>query len=226
MEDPQRFDAFADAYDRCRSLIDVPTWPFLSELGVPEGGRALDVGCGSGHRAVDLARHMDSVVGIDLSPSLIELARRRRPQPNVEFRCADLRELDDPDGFDLVYSANTLHHVDRIGPALERLRALVRPNGWAVLTDNVLRHPPWMRWIWSHGGYHLAALQDVHRARRAGLRGMWRFYRFETSRPWVAHMRSDRYLRPEEFEATYLAAFPGGVVRHHGLATLAWQRPG
>jgi len=222
-EDPQRFDRFAEAYDRCRTVIDRPIWPRLAELGVPEGGRALDVGCGSGHRAVDLARHVDEVVAIDLSAPLIEIAATRRPRPTVRYACADVADFEDPDGFDLVYSANTLHHVEPLGPTLDRLRALVRPGGWAVLTDNVHRRP-WLSWIWRHGGYRLAPLPDLGRARAAGRRGMWEYYRFETSRPWVAHMRSDRYLTPEGFEAAYLGAFPGGEVRHHGLATLVWHR--
>jgi len=223
MGDPQSFDDFADAYDRCRTLIDVPTWPMLAELGVPEGGRALDVGCGSGHRAVELAQHVDDVVGIDLSQPLIDIARARRPRSNVDFRCADLQTYRDDAGFDLIYSANTLHHVVDLPAALDHLRTMIRPAGWVVLTDNVQRTPAWLRWIWRHGGYHLAAIQDSHRGRREGLRGRWRYYRFQTSRRWVEHMKSDRFLDPGDFETTYLAAFPGGAVEHHGLATLVWQ---
>jgi SAM-dependent methyltransferase len=192
---------------------------------VPSGGRGLDVGCGSGHRTVDFALHMDSVVGIDLSPPLIELARERRARVNVEFQLADLRTFEDQQGFDLVYSANTLHHIEPLEPALTRLRGLVRPGGWAVLTDNVARQPAWVRWLWLHGAYRLAALQDVGRGRSGGLRGMWQYYRFETSRPWVAHMKSDHYLRPDEFDAVYGSVFPEGRVLHQGLATLVWQRP-
>ena len=44
MGDPQLFDGFAVDYDQFRTLIDEPTWPMLANLGVPEGGRGLDVG--------------------------------------------------------------------------------------------------------------------------------------------------------------------------------------
>lgn len=225
VDDPQRFDGFADAYDRSRTLMDQPVWPDLAALGVPEGGRALDVGCGSGHRTVELAEHMDEVVGVDLSAPLIEIARERRPHPRVRLEAVDIRDFVDAAGFDLVVNHNTFHHVAPLAPALDHVRDLVRPGGWAVLTDNVHRDPAWLKWIWSHGGYRLASALDSPRwIRSAGLRGTCQIYRFETSKPWVAHMKSDVYLTPDEFEAAYLAAFPGGAVRHHRLATLTWQR--
>ena len=79
-DDPQSFDRLAEAYDRYRTLVDEPAWPWLSsaEVGVTGGGRALDAGCGAGHRCVELAEHFEEVVGIDLSAPLVDLARHRR----------------------------------------------------------------------------------------------------------------------------------------------------
>jgi 2-polyprenyl-3-methyl-5-hydroxy-6-metoxy-1,4-benzoquinol methylase len=45
-----------------------------------------------------------SVVGLDLSAPLIEIAEAKRARPNVRYVVEDLFELQDEDGFDLVYS--------------------------------------------------------------------------------------------------------------------------
>lgn len=227
-DDPQSFDGLAAAYDRYRTLVDEPAWPWLSSsaVGVVGGGRALDAGCGAGHRVVELAEHFDSVVGIDLSGPLVELARTRRPHPRVRYEIADLSTFSDPEGFDLVHSATTLHHLDPLEPALANLRGLVRPGGMAVLIDVIEGSPPWKKWLWRHGALRLSALDQMpHRFRTVGLRGAWRAYRFEISRPWVRHLVSDVYLRRPEFHARYLSVFPEGRVVDFGLAALVWRRP-
>jgi len=59
-------------------------------------GRVADVGCGPGHVARYLAERGVDVLGIDLSPAMVDCARRRNP--GLEFREGDLRALDLPDG--------------------------------------------------------------------------------------------------------------------------------
>ena len=227
-DDPQSFDGLAEDYDRYATLVDEPAWPWLSspEVGVVGGGRALDAGCGSGRRCVELADHFDEVVGIDVSEPLVALARRRRPHPRVRYEIADLATYADPVGFDLVHSATTLHHVEPLEPALANLRSLVRPGGRAVLIDVIEGSPPWKKWLWRHGAIRLAPLDQVPgRIRSIGLGGTLAAYRFEISRPWVRHMISDVYLRRPEFERRYLSEFPEGRVVDFGLAALVWTRP-
>jgi SAM-dependent methyltransferase len=63
---------------------------FAAHVG--EGGRVVDAGCGPcGHVAALLADHGLDVLGIDLSPSCIELARRE--QPGIRFEVADQRAI-------------------------------------------------------------------------------------------------------------------------------------
>lgn len=69
----------------------------LRTLRVPPGSVALDLGVGMGIAALTLGRHFARVVGVDLSPGLIEAARRniaRVGAANVEVFCADARSLD------------------------------------------------------------------------------------------------------------------------------------
>jgi SAM-dependent methyltransferase len=55
-------------------------------------GLALDLGCGPGHVARYLHQQGVKVVGVDLSPGMIETARSRAPE--IDFRVGDLRSLD------------------------------------------------------------------------------------------------------------------------------------
>ena len=75
----------------------------------PRGGeRVLDLACGSGRHSLELVRQGFEVVGADISPELLEIARREAEAQSLEvtFTRADLRELDYEEEFDLVLSLN------------------------------------------------------------------------------------------------------------------------
>jgi SAM-dependent methyltransferase len=75
----------------------------------PQGGeRILDLACGSGRHALELVRQGFSVVGADISPELIGIARKDATEQGLEaeFVEADLRELDFEDEFDFVLNLN------------------------------------------------------------------------------------------------------------------------
>ncbi|MEV1023852.1 methyltransferase domain-containing protein [Streptomyces sp. NPDC050264] len=104
------------------------------------GSRVLDVGCGTG---VPTARQLvdagHSVLGVDLSAGMLELARKQVPE--AEFRQADLTGLSaqGPDGigqFDAITCFFTLLMLERaeIPPALRLLRSLLRPGGRLTLS--------------------------------------------------------------------------------------------
>jgi len=61
---------------------------------VPEGGRVVDLGCGSGRLAFHLARAGYAVLGVDRSAALLALARRRAP--GATFRRASFLDLELP----------------------------------------------------------------------------------------------------------------------------------
>jgi ubiquinone/menaquinone biosynthesis C-methylase UbiE len=105
----------------------------LATLGLePKSGRALDFGCGAGRLTQALADRFDEVWGVDIAPSMIELAHRYNRHP---ARCRyflndrpDLRLFEDG-SFDFIYSNITLQHIEPTyhGSYLtEFLRVLVR----------------------------------------------------------------------------------------------------
>jgi SAM-dependent methyltransferase len=79
---------------------------FLTELlSLPPGARVLDVGCGPGRHAVELARNY-AVVGVDASSRLLEVgaARAREAGASVSFFEVDARRMPFDDEFDAVLS--------------------------------------------------------------------------------------------------------------------------
>jgi magnesium-protoporphyrin O-methyltransferase len=91
------------------------------------GMRVLDAGCGAGPMTEELAMRGAEVVAVDISPSLLDVARRRIPQAlhdRISFRAGDM--LDEGHGaFDYVMAMDSLIHyrAPDIGAALARLKA-------------------------------------------------------------------------------------------------------
>jgi SAM-dependent methyltransferase len=75
----------------------------------PDGGeRILDLACGIGRHSRELTRRGFEVVGVEISPDLVEMAARDAEEESLDitFLQADLRELDFEDEFDLVLNLN------------------------------------------------------------------------------------------------------------------------
>jgi len=214
------FDRFAADYDRFASLERPIVLDWVLGQLPPSGSRALDAGCGSGRFTVALAKRFQEVVGIDISEPLIEIAQRERPRRNVTYRVADLMAFENPAGFDVVFSATTLHHLREIEAALLHLRGLLKPGGTMVLIDNVASRPTPARWV-----HVLGALRQLPGdLRRLGPRDARWLFGFRTSRPWLEHVASDRYLSRHEFERVYGAAFSGADFQHFGYAHgMVWR---
>ena len=73
----------------------------MDGLGVHAGMRVLDVGCGPGRHALELARRGCRVHGIDISERFVELARASAP-PGASFERLDARALPFDAEFDAV----------------------------------------------------------------------------------------------------------------------------
>jgi SAM-dependent methyltransferase len=81
------FDAAARLYDKFRPGYPEPLFDDLVEMsGIPEGGRVLEIGPGTGQATLPLARRGFSILGLELGASMARACRRNtRDFPNVEI---------------------------------------------------------------------------------------------------------------------------------------------
>ncbi len=217
MGSERRFDELAENYDRREEIRGDPLEPWLRRTLPPGGRAAVDLACGAGRHTIVLAQSYERVLGVDLSRQMIELARRRRPAANVDYRTADL--LDVSGQFDLVFSSAALHDVPDLDRALTHIRSLVATGGRAIVADVVAPLSPIPRW-WFRGAAIIYLLLDLVRRRPHA----FELYRLESDPAWTAHLATDRYLSRSEFERRYTDHFPDAVF--HGaqhLQICTWE---
>lgn len=138
------YDTVAQAYaavavDEFRRL-PFDTW-LLGRVAEQAAGRpVVEVGCGPGHVAAYLAELGADVLGIDVSPAMVEEARRRFPA--IGFEVGDLRRLARPasaSGWSAVLAWFSLVHLapSELPAALAALARPLDPGGWLVLALHV-----------------------------------------------------------------------------------------
>jgi ubiquinone/menaquinone biosynthesis C-methylase UbiE len=113
----------------------------LDRAGLRPGMSCLEIGCGSGDLAFDMAHRVGpfgKVLGTDIDETKIELAREEATTlglSNVEFQLSDIaKEHPDP-AFDLVHARFVLTHLPDPAHALDNMRRALKPGGVAVVED-------------------------------------------------------------------------------------------
>ena len=128
---PARYDEFARWYD---DWVAAPEDDLVAEslfrlVGDVSEQRILDLGCGQGRIARELARRGNDVVGVDLSTELLQIASE---QKRITYVHGDACTTDWWDGvtFDGVVSNMALMDIDDLGGAVSTAAATLRPGGW------------------------------------------------------------------------------------------------
>lgn len=106
----------------------VESGPPFFELLPPPGRRTLELGCGEGRVARDLKARGHTVVGVDVSRTLVRFAREA--DPTGEYVVCDAAELPfDDASFDLVVAFNSLMDMDDMRGAVGEAARVLEPGG-------------------------------------------------------------------------------------------------
>ena len=137
------FSEIADVYDRMNRLLSLGMdrrWRRLAVAGVTiRPARALDVACGTGDFAFELARHFEDaeVLGVDLSPKMLDVARRKNVSPCVVFAEGDAMCLagisDRP--FQLCSCAFGFRNFADRRQALREIAQVLAPGGELIVLE-------------------------------------------------------------------------------------------
>ncbi len=191
----------AETYARHARFVSDLAGPVLEWLAPQAGERILDLGCGDGVLTAELARRGVSVLGIDISESLLKAAADR----GVETRHIDGQNLPFEGEFDAVFSNAALHWMSNASAVIEGVFRALKPGG---------------RFVAEFGGHgNVAAVTTAMRAtawRRGGdaaLAGPWFF-------PSVAVYRE--MLEERGFRVVRIGLFPRPTPLASGM--IAWLR--
>jgi SAM-dependent methyltransferase len=153
-----RYDAHASWYHDWVFAPDddLVARSLLALVGPVAGQRVLDLACGEGRIARLLAGRGNTVVGVDLSARLLDLARAAAG-PGIRYVHADVCTTAWWDGtpFDGAVSSMALMDIDDLDGAVAPAAATVRPGGWFAWS---IIHPGFpgagdIRPSWPDGGY-------------------------------------------------------------------------
>lgn len=150
----KRFGAWSqdDFYQTGSDEID-SFYDDLARLGAPsEFKSALDFGCGLGRLSLALRKRIPEVVGVDVSPTMVERSRGRFGEVTglrfVLNQTKDLAQFADG-SFDLVFSLITLQHIGKkewVQGFLREFTRVLRPGGVLYFQlPSVELYPPWKK---------------------------------------------------------------------------------
>lgn len=124
----EAYEAFFPALQRYEGRVE----HFLAEVVTP-GARVLDLGCGPGHHTRGLPADVD-VVGLDLSPEMLAVARRGRPSGTYREHSYHEPVPGEPGRFDVALAVGCLDFCADLPRALGHLARALAPGGRLLFT--------------------------------------------------------------------------------------------
>ncbi len=148
-------DEIQNAYDEIADQYEKKVWFDQTVLGVARlrkrllskaTGKILEVACGTGQNLPLYAANSE-ITAVDLSPKMLELARRNAIEHglNVNLAVMDAEKLEFPDGnFDTVVSTLSTCTFPNPVKALQEIKRVCRPDGLILLLEHGHSNLPWL----------------------------------------------------------------------------------
>lgn len=124
-------------------LSALDTYQFVKSMLPHPAQTIVEVGCGNGYLCLELARDGHDVIGIDVSPDIIEVAERSsaaHPQPpgfgSLRYLCADVNTWQAREAsFDCVIFNRSFHHLSALQETMAQVQRLLKPGGRIICQD-------------------------------------------------------------------------------------------
>lgn len=120
-----------------RQIID----GVIRRLGLPQDGKILEAGCGTGGNLAMLSRHGE-VTAMEVEPIACELANQRQLTLVKPGRLPDIIPF--TDDYDLIVALDVIEHIDDDLAALKALHSRLKTGGWLIITV------PAYQFLWSN----------------------------------------------------------------------------
>ncbi|MGM0940785.1 MAG: class I SAM-dependent methyltransferase [Bacillota bacterium] len=151
------FEKYSQMDRSKRGLEGAGEWQTLKKL-LPDfqGKKVLDLGCGYGwHCIYALEQGASSVVGVDLSEKMLEVAKKQTTSKKVEYIHSDIEDISFAENtFDIVLSSLTLHYIESFSDIAKNVHRYLKGDGVFVYS---VEHPIFTSdgnqdWIYSEDG--------------------------------------------------------------------------
>src|SRR5690606_4815534 len=131
------FQKYSQMSRSLQGLAGAGEWETLKKL-LPDfkDKRVLDLGCGYGWHCIYAMEHgASSVVGVDISHKMLEVAKEKTHFPEVEYECCAIEDVDFPEeSFDVILSSLAFHYIEDYEDLINNLYKMLKPNGTLIFT--------------------------------------------------------------------------------------------
>ncbi len=156
----------AKTIESYRKAVDIGLWASekkLIEKHFTLKSTVLDVGCGTGRTTIELFKAGYAVVGIDITPAMIDAAKQIAHERGLEidYRIGDATKLDFPNEFfdSALFSFNGWSQIpghEQRMRALQEIYRVLKPGGYFIFTAHIRKFPgPKNRWLFDWFTYRL-----------------------------------------------------------------------
>ena len=136
----QFFDRMAPQWDADMIRSDSIIGKIFDGAQIVPGVDVLDVACGTGVLFPDyLARQVNSVTAVDISPEMVKIAASKFPEENITVLCADVEDLAADKQFDRIMVYNAFPHFPDPEKLIATLSGMLRPGGTLTVAHGMSR---------------------------------------------------------------------------------------